>query len=763
MPSTGRIEDARFLTGNGCFVEDIVLDDQLYAHIVRSPYSHAKIEKISIAVAREVPGVVGIYTATDLQADGLGVLPCITKFPAITPLVVPPRFALASDRVRHVGDPVALVVAENKNAAVAGAEKVEINYKSLPVAINHEAALREGAPILWSEAPGNIAFRFEKGNRTAVKEIFRTAPHVVELDIVNNRVMAAPIEPRAGIGEYDEQTDTLLLTCTAQGVHAIRKYLAGNVFNLPEDRIQVTAPDVGGGFGMKNFLFPEWVLLLWAARHHKKPIKWVADRGEDHSASLHGRDIRTQAKLALDTKGRFLALKADLIANMGAYLSTAGPNASTNALPTAMGGIYDIPLIYINSTGVFTNTTPIDAYRGAGKPEANFIIERLIDVAARQYDFDAVELRILNAISQFPHETAQGVIIDSGRFKENILDAARYANRENFKERQIDSAKKGMLRGLGFGCFLETARGAPQEGAEIKFNASGKIQLRVGTESNGQGHETTYTQIASERLGLPIDCFEYLQSDTRQIRVGYGHGGARSMHMGGATMALAIDEVLKKARIVAATLLQANAENLDYKKGFFEMKTTARSVSLMEVSQGALSRDIAPELDGIGLDTFTIRENAPFTFPNGCHVAEVEIDPETGAVTLLSYIMVDDYGVALNRTFTEGQLHGGVTQGIGQALFEFVEFDDHSGQLLTGSFMDYAMPRASHLPKFGVNLKSVPTDANVLGVKGVGQAGCIGAPQTVINAIIDALNPVGVKHIQMPATSEAIWRALQNF
>ncbi len=763
MPSTGRIEDARFLTGNGCFVEDIVLDDQLYAHIVRSPYSHAKIEKISIAVAREVPGVVGIYTATDLQADGLGVLPCITKFPAITPLVVPPRFALASDRVRHVGDPVALVVAENKNAAVAGAEKVEINYKSLPVAINHEAALREGAPILWSEAPGNIAFRFEKGNRTAVKEIFRTAPHVVELDIVNNRVMAAPIEPRAGIGEYDEQTDTLLLTCTAQGVHAIRKYLAGNVFNLPEDRIQVTAPDVGGGFGMKNFLFPEWVLLLWAARHHKKPIKWVADRGEDHSASLHGRDIRTQAKLALDTKGRFLALKADLIANMGAYLSTAGPNASTNALPTAMGGIYDIPLIYINSTGVFTNTTPIDAYRGAGKPEANFIIERLIDVAARQYDFDAVELRILNAISQFPHETAQGVIIDSGRFKENILDAARYANRENFKERQIDSAKKGMLRGLGFGCFLETARGAPQEGAEIKFNASGKIQLRVGTESNGQGHETTYTQIASERLGLPIDCFEYLQSDTRQIRVGYGHGGARSMHMGGATMALAIDEVLKKARIVAATLLQANAENLDYKKGFFEMKTTARSVSLIEVSQGALSRDIAPELDGIGLDTFTIRENAPFTFPNGCHVAEVEIDPETGAVTLLSYIMVDDYGVALNRTFTEGQLHGGVTQGIGQALFEFVEFDDHSGQLLTGSFMDYAMPRASHLPKFGVNLKSVPTDANVLGVKGVGQAGCIGAPQTVINAIIDALNPVGVKHIQMPATSEAIWRALQNF
>ncbi len=591
------------------------------------------------------------------------------------------------------------------------------------------------------------------------------AAHVVELDIINNRVMAAPVEPGGHCllrSRGRRETPDLHWP----GLHAIRKQLATAVFKVPEERVHITAPDVGGGFGLKNFLYPEWVLLPWAAKRHHRPVKWVAERGEDHAGATHGRDIRTAARLALDADGRFLALDADLVANMGAYLSAAGPGASTISSPTAMGGVYDIPLIHMHSTGVFTNATPIDAYRGAGKPEANFIIERLIDAAARRLGFDPVELRRKNAIDAFPHVTAQGMTLDSGRFRRNIDDAERIADRAGFERRRAEAAKAGKLRGLGFGCFLETARGAPQEGAEVRFTPEGRIELRVGTESNGQGHETTYRQIAADRFGLPMSAFDYIQADTGKVRVGHGHGGARSMHMGGGTMALAIDAVLRKARGVAATLLQAVPDALIYADGRFTVPDGGRSVGLIEVSAAARNPDVAPSLDededgNAGLDTFVFREQAPFTFPNGCHAAEVEIDPETGVVELLRYVMVDDYGTLLNPRLTEGQVHGGVAQGIGQALMENVHYDSETGQLLVGSFMDYTVPRASHLPGFETHLEGVPTQANALGVKGSGQAGCIGAPQTVINAILDALSPLGVDHIQMPATSEVVWQAIR--
>ena len=758
--SARRREDSRFLTGGGSFVANSNLDQQAYAKVVRSPHGHAYIKSINIEEAIKLDGVVAVFTGADLETDLIGPLPCTTQFPAILPIVSTKRLALAVGRVRHVGDPVVFVVAESNEIACTAVELIQIDYDPIPAVVEVMDALRPGSQSIWETAPDNIAYRFAKGEKEEVKKAITDAHYVAELEIKNNRVMAAPLEPRAGLSFYDAKTDTMHLSCTAQGVHAIRDQLAYDVFNVPPEKIKVSAPDIGGGFGLKNFLFPEWVLLLWASKKLGRPIKWVAERSEDNSSALHGRDITTDAKLALDKDGNFLALQADLTANMGAYLSAGGPNASTNAASTAMGGVYNIPYVFMSSKGVFTNTTPVDAYRGAGKPEANFIIERLIDIAASQFNFDPVELRLKNIISTLPHNTAFGLQIDSGKFKENIERASNYIDYKGFFKRREASRERGFLRGIGFGCFLETSRGSPVEGAEIRFAESGRIELRVGTESNGQGHETTYIDLVSERLGVEADLFDYIQANTFEVRLGSGHGGARSMHMGAATMILAVEEVIGKAKGVAAVLLQAEIDELSFKNGSFTSGSGNRSVTLKEVAIAARDNRIAPHLEGMGLDTFTKRENAPFTFPNGCHAAEVEIDPETGSVTLIKYIMVDDYGSLVNPVLTEGQLHGGVAQGIGQALMEFVSFDENTGQLLSGSLMDYTLPRAAMLPNFEATLEGAPTEANVLGVKGVGQAGCIAAPQTIVHAVLNALSPLKIIHLDMPLTSQSIWRAI---
>ena len=758
--SARRREDSRFLTGGGSFVANSNLDQQAYAKVVRSPHGHAYIKSINIEEAIKLDGVVAVLTGADLETDLIGPLPCTTQFPAILPIVSTKRLALAVGRVRHVGDPVVFVVAESNEIACTAVDLIQIDYDPIPAVVEVMDALRPGSQSIWETAPDNIAYRFAKGEKEEVRKAITDAHYVAELEIKNNRVMAAPLEPRAGLSFYDAKTDTMHLSCTAQGVHAIRDQLAYDVFNVPPEKIQVSAPDIGGGFGLKNFLFPEWVLLLWASKKLGRPIKWVAERSEDNSSALHGRDITTDAKLALDKDGNFLALEADLTANMGAYLSAGGPNASTNAASTAMGGVYNIPCVFMSSKGVFTNTTPVDAYRGAGKPEANFIIERLIDIAASQFNFDPVELRLKNIISTLPHNTAFGLQIDSGKFKENIEKASNYIDYKGFFKRREASRERGFLRGIGFGCFLETSRGSPVEGAEIRFAESGRIELRVGTESNGQGHETTYIDLVSERLGVGADLFDYIQANTFEVRLGSGHGGARSMHMGAATMILAVEEVIGKAKGVAAVLLQAEIDELSFKNGSFTSGSGNRSVTLKEVAIAARDNRIAPHLEGMGLDTFTKRENAPFTFPNGCHAAEVEIDPETGSVTLIKYIMVDDYGSLVNPVLTEGQLHGGVAQGIGQALMEFVSFDENTGQLLSGSLMDYTLPRAAMLPNFEATLEGAPTEANVLGVKGVGQAGCIAAPQTIVHAVLNALSPLKIIHLDMPLTSQSIWRAI---
>jgi carbon-monoxide dehydrogenase large subunit len=675
---------------------------------------------------------------------------------------VPPRRALARDRVRHVGDPVAFVVADTSDQARDAAERIAVAYRPLPAVVDATAALAAEAPLLWDEAPGNLSYRFERGDKAAVDAALAGAAHVVEIELVNNRLVVAPIEPRAAIGHYDGAADRLELLLTGQGVHSLRRQLADAVFHMPPERIVVRAPDVGGGFGVKNFLYPEWVLVLWAARRLGRPVKWLAERGEEFVSSAQGRDNHTRGRLAIDQNGRFLALDVDTVANLGAYLSTNGPGSSTNSPASAMGGVYAIPAVFMTVRGAFTNTVPIDAYRGAGKPEANYLIERLVDRAARRLALDPVSLRRRNLISHFPYRSGLGVAIDCGRFAANLEEMAQRVLTEGFAARRQAAAQRGRLRGLGIACFLETSRGTPGERAEIRFETDGRVALVLGTQSNGQGHETSFAQIAADLLGLPIAAFRFVQADTGQVRSGNGHGGARSMHMGGAALHQAAQMVRSKGRAIAAHLLQADADEVSFSAGRFTVGGGERGIDLLSLAEAA--RDPANLPDGMspGLDADAYNDSDVFTFPNGCHVAEIEIDPETGVVTLERYAAIDDYGRLINPMLTVGQVRGGLAQGIGQALLEHTVYDEQSGQLLSGSLMDYALPRADDLPPFDITLAELPTAVNPLGVKGAGQAGCIAAPQTIVNAILDALSPLGIEHIDMPATPERVWRAIQS-
>ncbi|MFZ2007405.1 MAG: xanthine dehydrogenase family protein molybdopterin-binding subunit [Stellaceae bacterium] len=749
-----RFEDNRFLRGKGRFVEDIDAPGQLCGYVLRSPHANAEIAGIDTAGAGALPGVHGVFTAADLAAENIGPLPCIAQVATVAPMIAPPRFALAADRVRHVGDPVAFVVAETRDIARDAAELVAVDYRVLPAVVEAPAALEPGAPLIWDEAPGNLSYRFERGDKASVEAAMAQAAHVIELELVNNRLVVAPIEPRAAIGRYDSATGDFDLLLTGMGVQSLRAQLADSVFHLPPERIRVRAPDVGGGFGMKNFLYPEWVLAVFAARRLGRPVKWVGERGEDFLSSAQGRDNHTKGRLALDADGRFLALEADTIANLGAYLSTNGPGSSTNAPSTAMGGVYDIPAIFMSVRGVFTNTVPIDAYRGAGKPEANYLIERLVELAARRLGIDPVELRRRNLISQFPYRKALGTTVDSGKFAANLAEAASRARR--------NPALPGRLRGLGIACFLETARGTPNEGAEIRFETDGAVSLLLGTQSNGQGHETSYPQIAADLLGLPIETFRLVQADTGAVPRGNGHGGARSMHQGGFALCRAAEMVVAKGRAVAAGLLQADPAQLAFADGRFAVPGSGRAIDLLDVARAAADPANLPVGVTSGLGAYVWNECDLITFPSGTHVAEVEIDPETGAVTLLRYFAVDDYGRVINPLLTAGQVQGGVAQGIGQAMFEHTVYDADSGQLLSGSLLDYALPRADDLPDLDIVLDGLPTAANPLGVKGSGQAGAIAAPQTIVCAILDALAPLGVEHIDMPATPERVWRAIKN-
>jgi carbon-monoxide dehydrogenase large subunit len=757
--SINRLEDERFVQGRGRYIADLAIPNALHGVVVRSTHAHARISAIRADAARQMPGVAAVFTGPDLASDNIGPLPCaVTHIPMTAPLVVPPCHALARDVVRYAGEPIAFVVAESAEIARDAAEAVAIDYEPLPPVVSIADAVRPGALSIWPEAENNIAFQFNRGEIGPVEAAIRAAAHVVECELVNNRVVAAPLETRGALGEFDASSGRLHLIASAAGAHAIRDLLANSVFRIAKEKLRVSIPDVGGGFGMKNVLYPEWVLVLWAARRLGRSVKWIGDRSEDFAASTHGRDSIVRARIALDRNGRILALETKVLANMGAYISTVAPVVPTMAMASAMGGVYDIPLIAFQTRGVFTNTTPVDAYRGAGKPEANYLIERCIDIAAAELGMDALKLRRKNIFRRFPHASAMGLSVEQGSFASAIDHAVAAA--AGFAARRKSSRARSRLRGLGYACFLETARGQPNEVAEVRLGEDGRIDLKVGTHSNGQGHETTYAQIAADALGLPLERFRFRQGDTDDLGSGGGHGGARSMHQGGTALLLAAEGLIENARRLAARLLQTGIDAVNYEAGMLRVTATGQEIGLDEVARVSYQMpgdDVAP-----GLAHRATHLCDRYTFPNGCHVAEVEIDPATGEVKLERYVIFDDYGRLLDPRQTLGQVHGGVVQGIGQALFEHAVFDAESGQILSGSLMDYALPRADDIPSFEGELTSdFPSSANRLGVKGSGQAGAIAAPATIMNAVMNALAPLGVQHLDMPATPSRIWRAIE--
>ena len=744
--SRRRAEDERFLTGRGHYTDDIHETHDLIALFLRSPHAHARIKSIDVSAALALKGVHSVLTGQDAQADGLGALSCSLPLPG---LIVPHRLPLATDRVRFMGDPVALIIADDFITAQDAAEALHIDYEILPAIVRSQDAQNVGAIQIWDEAPSNRAFLYEKGDQSDVDATFALAPHIAEIELINNRIVAMALEPRTVRAFYEPQRDHYTLILSAASLHLFRPEIA-QVLGVRDEQIDLIVPDAGGGFGMKNVSYPEYSLLAWAAKKLGRPLRWTADRIEDFSSGVHGRDNVTRGRLALDAKGRMLALSVKTIANLGAYVSSLGPGSATTAPTPAMGGVYAIPAMHMYVEGVFTNTAPVDAYRGAGKPEANYLIERLMDIAAKQFGFDPIALRRINLPKRYPFINAFGYTIDSGAPRDLLTRALIHADVKNFKKRKKQSEKKGSLRGLGFAFFIETSRGPVGEDAWLRLQTDGCIDLAVGSQSNGQGHETSMIQFVADRLGLPFETFRYVQADTRRVPRGGGHGGARSFPMAGPAIITAAERFVVMLVQAAATLLQADPKECALTLKGVLHKPSGRILSLSDIAQesGAFEAHGRNEAD-------------PYNFPMGFHVAEVEIDRETGHVTLARYSGMDDYGTLINPLLAEGQVHGGLAQGIGQALLENIVYDEQ-GQLISATLMDYAVPRGDDLPDLQIGFVENASRANPLGVKGAGQAGAIAAPQTVMNAIMDALAPFGVQHLDMPATSEKIWRAMQS-
>ncbi len=761
-----RSEDARLLTGAGRYVADITPPGTLIAAFLRSAHGHAEIASIDTAAALAIAGVRAVFTAADVAADGLGDLPCAVpvKDRNDAPLPRPGRRLLARGRVRHVGEAVAMVIADTAEAARDGVEAIDVSYHALPAVTAIADATAAGAPALHDEAPGNLAFFWQRGDARAVEQAFAVAAHIVHLDLVHNRVVPSAMEPRAVVGEYDAATERYTLTTSSQGAHAIRDLLAEATLKVPADRIRVIIGDVGGGFGTKIFHYPEEALALWAARRLGQPVKWVGDRSEAFVADTHGRDQENRIRAAFAADHRMLALEVHSRANMGAYLNWFAPAIPSQMTGCMLAGAYAVPAIFATCEGVYTNTTPVDAYRGAGRPEATYIIERLMDTAARQIGMARDDVRRRNFIrpEQMPFRTASGCTYDSGDFARNLNDALAAADADGFEARRATAAARGRLRGLGFSTYVEIC-GFEEEEATLRFPADGGVELLIGTQSTGQGHETAYAQIVADRLGVPFERIRVVQGDTDRIPFGRGTGGSRSLPVGGPAVLAAATAVVDNGRVLARQLLQAGDAEVVFDGGAFTVGGSGRRITLLELAAAARAPENAPTAAaGSGLDAVARYASQASTFPNGCHVCEVEIDPETGALTIEGYWVVDDFGTIVNPLLLTGQIHGGVAQGIGQALMERAVYEPATGQMQAGSFVDYALPRAGNIPAMSVAFNVVPCQTNPLGIKGAGEAGTIGACPAVINAVLDALAPVGVHHIDMPATPHALWRAIRD-
>jgi len=752
-----RVEDPRLLIGGGRYTDDIQLPGEAIATVLRSPHAAARILTMDADAARAMPGVLAVYTGADLQDDKIGGIPCgvsIKNRDGSSRADVP-HHALASGTVRHVGDPVAFIVAETHQAARDAAEAVFIEYEILPSVTDLGATLDAGSPAVWDSVPGNMAFDWEVGDRARVDGLFDSAAHVTRLTVVNNRIVVASLEARAATAQFEDGRFTLYTN--TQGGWSIRGMLAKAVFNLPEDNFRVVTPDVGGGFGMKLFLYPEQILVCYAARKLGRPVKWTSERSEAFLSDSHGRDNITRGELALDAEGNFLAMRTRNVANMGAYYSNYGPFIPTAAGTKVLASVYKFQAIYANVVGAFTNTVPVDAYRGAGRPESNYLVERLIDAAAHETGIDRIELRRRNMVppSAMPYLTAMNQTYDSGDFQ-RVLDAAlEKMDWAGFEGRRAAAAARGKKRGIGMAYYLEATGGAPTERAEIRFAEDGYVDVYVGTQSTGQGHETAYVQLTADQLGIDGDLIRIRQGDTDTIPVGGGTGGARSLYSEGQAILVTSATVISKGKQAASEMLEAAAEDIEFASGRFTVAGTDRGVDILTLAATQRDRPGATQLDAAEVAKI---EN--HTFPNGCHVAEVEVDPDTGTIAVVRYLVCDDVGRAVNPMIVRGQVHGGVAQGVGQALMERTSYDAESGQLLSGSFMDYALPRASDLPDVEVDLIEVPCLTNPLGVKGAGEAGAVGSPPAVMNALVDALRDMGVDAIDMPATPEKVWRAI---
>ena len=764
-----RFEDKRLLSGNGRFQSDNNLVGQAYAYVLRSPHAHARIRALGLAEANAAPGVALIMTCDDLVEAKLGAMgvPFQRKRPDGSPMFARAHLGLAQGKVRYVGEPVAFVVAETLAQAKDAAELIDVDYEPL-ASVTDTAEAAEGKIAVWEECPDNISNLFESGDRAATEAAFAKAAYIVKKRYVISRVYAHFMEPRGAIGVWDPGEDRFTLYADVQYPHRVRQALATRIFKIPESKIRVIAGDVGGGFGTKGWQYPEHRLVLLAARKLRRPVKWTCERSEAVQADEHARDNVSEAELALDKAGRFLGLRVKTLANVGAYISSERNLLATFGNVGTLTGVYDIPAAHVVVLAVMANTNGTAPYRGAGRPEATYVIERLIDDTARELAIDPIELRSRNLIasSALPCKTALGLNYDCGDFPANQAKALAQADWAGFSKRRDEAEARGRLRGIGIANPIEKAAGPGQEFAEIRFHPSGNATLLMGSKNQGQGHETVFKQVLNERLGLDPAVVQYIDGDTDRVAFGIGTNGSRSTVIGGSALWMAADKVIAKSKRIAAHLLEAADIDVEFAVGAdggnFAVAGTDRRISLTEVAKASFQAGrLPPGLEG-GLyesGTFAPEDN---TYPNGCHICEVEIDPDTGALDIVRYVVIDDVGTVVNPIGLKGQIHGGIAQGLGQALMEQVVYDRESGQNLTGSFMDYSMPRADAMPYMEITSNPVPTKRNPLGAKGAGEAGTVGALPAIINAIVDALSPLGVKTLDMPATSQRVWQAIRD-
>jgi carbon-monoxide dehydrogenase large subunit len=775
-----RKEDLRFLSGSGNYTDDINQPNQCYAVLVRSPHAHAKIKSVDIAAAATASGVNGVFTGADIAADGVGSLPCgwgITQIDG-SPMSEPPHPLLQADRVRHVGDPVAIVIADTKEAARDAADLVNVDYEILQAVTDTAKAAEADAPQLHDEATNNICFDWEIGEASSTNDAFASAAHVTTLDLVNTRMVTNAVEPRSAVGSYDAGSDRYTLYTSSQNPHVIRLLMGAFVLQIPEHKLRVVSPDVGGGFGSKIFHYAEEALVTWASKKVGRPVKWTAERSESFMSDAQGRDHVSRAELAMDNNGTFLGLRVQTTANLGAYLSSFAPLVPTYLYATLLAGQYATPAIHCTVKAVFSNTVPVDALRGAGRPEATYLIERLVDKAAAEISLDPAELRRRNMIraDAFPYQTPVALAYDSGDYEKALDTALAASDYAEFETRRAEALKRGKLRGIGLASYIEACGAAPSaiagalgaraglyEAGQVRFHATGTISVFTGSQSQGQGHETTFAQIVSDRLGVPIDNIDVVHGDTDRIPFGMGTYGSRSLAVGGSALAKAMDKIVDKGKKIASHILEASENDIEFDAGKFTVAGTDKEISIGEIAMAAYVPHNYPleELEP-GLDESAFYDPANFTFPFGTQVCELEIDEETGAVEIVRFTAVDDFGRIINPMIVDGQVHGGIAHGVGQALLENCVYDKATGQLLTGSYNDYSMPRADNVPSYNTATQETPCPHNPLGVKGCGEAGTIGAGAAVMNAVVNALSTSGISHIDMPATSHNVWQAIRN-